>query len=145
MRSAILLLLLLCPVAESFVRHRSGLRSALLASRSSDSTNEQRFAVGDELIRLRQDLDALRENLRWACAMGDQDRVDDLARTIRRGEERDPDIVYETALSKIASIRASTVFKKETKPQELEKWQREAQAARSSLERFQLDGLWVGK
>ena len=104
-----------------------------------------RFATGDELKRLRSDLESLRENLGWAEAMEDQDRMDDLAKAIRNGENRDPDIVYRRALRNVIDAKASFKLSDEEKQRRVKKWQKEAAAARRLLPRFQMEGLWVGK
>ena len=104
-----------------------------------------RFARGEELKRLRADLDSLRENLGWAEAMEDQDRIDDLAKAIRNGENRDPDIVYRRALRGVIDAKASFKLSDDEKQRRVKKWQNEAAAARRHLPRFQMEGLWVGK
>ena len=104
-----------------------------------------RFAVGDELKRLRADLESLRENLCWAEAMEDQDRTEDLSKAIRNGENRDPDIVYRRALRGVIDAKASFKLSEEEKQRRVKKWQKEASAARRHLPRFQMEGLWVGK
>lgn len=104
-----------------------------------------RFAVGRELKRLRADLDSLRENLCWAEAMEDHDRVEDLSKAIRNGENRDPDVVYRRALRGVIDAKASFKLSEEEKQRRVKKWQKEAAAARRHLPRFQMEGLWVGK
>lgn len=104
-----------------------------------------RFAVGEELKRLRSDLDSLRENLGWAEAMEDHDRVEDLSKAIRNGENRDPDIVYRRALRGVIDAKASFKLSEDEKQRRVKKWQKEASAARRHLPRFQMEGLWVGK
>ena len=103
------------------------------------------FATGEELKRLRHDLDVLRDNLQWAEAMDDHGRTLDLAKAIRNGERRDPDIAYAKSLQAIAETKASTELSENDKQVILQRLQERAQAARSLLPRFQLDGLWVGK
>jgi hypothetical protein len=137
-------------------------------SAAQKSKRKKRFAVGDELNRLRADLDALRENLYWAEAMEDGERTADLKSAIMLGEQRDPDLCYKQALLMLAQTKARTTTTSTTtssskspsgtsastnnsnlsldeKQRLLEKWQKEAEAARSSLPQFQLEGLWVGK
>lgn len=118
---------------------------------------KKRFAVGDELKRLRSDLDSLRENLHLALAMEDDERVADLKSAIQNGEQRDPDLCYAKALQMLAQTKASTTSSStgqssstinlslDEKQRLLEKWQKEAEIARSKLPQFQLEGLWVGK
>jgi hypothetical protein len=126
-------------------------------TKAQKSKKKKRFAIGDELKRLRADLDSLRENLHWAEAMEDDERVVDLKSAIQTGEQRDPDICYANALQMLAQTKASTTSSStsqstgtnnlslDEKQQLLEKWQKEAEVARSSLPQFQLEGLWVGK
>jgi len=121
---------------------------------SSDVTDERsarqqeisrKFATGDDLKRLRSDLDSLRENLKWAEAMEDKERTLDLSTAIRNGEKRDPEIVYAKSLQSIAETKASFDISPEDKNVVLERLQDRAQAARKFLPRFQLEGLWIGK
>ena len=104
-----------------------------------------RFATGDELKRLRADLDSLRENLSWAEAMEDQDRIEDLTKAIKNGENRDPDVVYRRSLRGVIDAKASFKISDEEKQRRVKKWKKEAAAARSQLARFQMEGLWVGR
>jgi hypothetical protein len=103
------------------------------------------FAVGDELKRLRNDLDILRDNLLWAEAMDDHSRIHDLTKAIRDGERRDPDIAYAEVLQDIAETKDIADISKKDKDAILRHLQDRAQAARSLLPRFQMEGLWVGK
>jgi anti-sigma28 factor (negative regulator of flagellin synthesis) len=113
-------------------------------------SKQKRFAVAEELKQLRADLDALRENVHWAEAMEDADRVADLKRAIQNGEERDPDLCYAKALQILAQTKATSLttnkdLSSTEKQRLLVKWQKEAELARSCLPQFQLEGLWVGK
>lgn len=94
---------------------------------------------------MRNDLDKLRENLQWAEAMGDEERILDLSKAIRNGERRDPDVAYSRSLHLIAETKAALDLTDEDKKTFVEQLQDRAQAARSLLPRFQLEGLWVGK
>jgi hypothetical protein len=126
-------------------------------TKAPKSKKKKRFAVGDELKQLRAELDSLRENMHWAQAMEDEKRVADLKSAIQTGEQRDPDLCYAKALQMLAQTKASTTssstsqsssainLSPEEKQRLLEKWQKEADAARSKLPQFQLEGLWVGK
>jgi anti-sigma28 factor (negative regulator of flagellin synthesis) len=130
--------------------------------KAQKSKKKKRFASGDELKRLRADLESLRENLHWAEAMEDDERVADLKSAIQNGAQRDPDLCYAKALQMLALTKArpttATSASQSASPASttnnlslyekeelLEKWQKEADAARSSLPQFQLEGLWVGK
>ena len=105
----------------------------------------KQFATGEELKRLRHDLEVLRDNLQWAEAVDDHGRTLDLAKAIRNGERRDPDLAYAKARQAIAETKASTELSEDDKQVILQRLQDRAQAARALLPRFQLDGLWVGK
>lgn len=122
-------------------------KSARKVSDGNDKADEftGRFAQGEDLKRLRADLESLRENLCWAEAMEDQDRVDDLSKAIKNGENRDPDIVYRRALRGVIDAKASFKLSEEEKQRRVDKWQKEAAAARRHLPRFQMEGLWVGR
>lgn len=113
--------------------------------KGSKDDSDGRFATGNELKRLRSDLESLRENLSWAEAMEDQDRVDDLIKAIKNGENRDPDIVYRRALRGVIDAKASFKLSEEEKKRRVKKWKKEADAARSQLPRFRMEGLWVGR
>jgi hypothetical protein len=121
---------------ERLVNHDKG---------QTSSDDGGRFAKGESLKRLRADLETLRENLIWAEAMEDQDRIDDLSKAIRNGENRDPDVVYRRALRCVIDAKASFKLSDEEKARRVKKWQKEAAAAREHLLRFQMEGLWVGK
>mmetsp|Transcript_9207 Transcript_9207/g.25490 ORF Transcript_9207/g.25490 Transcript_9207/m.25490 type:complete len:385 (-) Transcript_9207:9662-10816(-) len=115
-------------------------------SRSSqaDVASNGRFATGDELKRLRSDLESLRENLKWAKAMNDQERADDLSKAVKNGENRDPDVVYKRALREIIDAKASYFLPEDERKRRVKKWEEEASEARRSIARFHLEGLWVG-
>jgi len=87
----------------------------------------------------------MRENLQWAEAMNDEPRILELSKAIRNGERRDPDIAYTRSLQLIAETKAAIDMTDEDKKIIVKRLQDRAQAARSLLPRFQLDGLWVGK
>jgi len=111
---------------------------------SSADNNKKKFAAGDELKRLRADLKSLRDNLQWAQAMDDLIRMQDLQKAIDKGEQKDPELVYRKALRMIAESKASNKLSPENKQELIEKWQKEAKAARACLPQFQMEGLWVG-
>jgi hypothetical protein len=104
-----------------------------------------RFATGKDLKRLHADLDSLRENMSWAQAMEDENRIDDLNKAIKNGENRDPNIVYKRALRAVIDAKASFKLSEEEKARRVKKWKKEVEAARLCLPRFQMEGLWVGR
>lgn len=105
--------------------------------------SEGRFAHRKHLKNLRTDLESLRENLAWAEVLGDVEKMHDTRKATKNGENRDPEVVYAKALKEIQ--KAEKMIKIEKKQVELDKWTKEATAARESLARFNLEGLWVGK
>lgn len=113
--------------------------------KNGDSKNNKgRFAQGKELKRLREDTEKLKENLKWATAMHDDDRIQELTQAIANGENRDPDVVYERALQQITKAKIETWKSYEEKHKTITNLEHEAQAARACLPRFHMHGLWVG-
>lgn len=104
-----------------------------------------RFAAGAELLRLRADLLTLRENLHWAEALHDVDRMNDLHKAIQKGERRDPAVVYLTSVQQLAVVQADATLSQPEKQAASQPWAIDAAAARACLPQFQLEGLWVGK
>ena len=103
---------------------------------------KERFASGKELEELRADVENLKENLGWAEAIRDEDRIQSLEKAILAGEERDPERAYALALERVDEAKRSPDINRN---QLIEKWTIEAAAARASIPRFGLEGLWVGK
>ncbi len=120
----------------------SDVRKARLAR---ESHNSKRFASGEELKSLREDLDSLRHNLEWAKALKDEMRVESLEKAIVNGQNRDPSFMYTKALKLIAEARKMKDASQEEKDALIEKWTAVAAAARELLPEFSLCGLWVGK
>jgi hypothetical protein len=106
---------------------------------------QQRFAFGEDLHNLRTDLDHLRENLQWAEAINDVQRICDLTKAIENGENRDPEKVYHKALKNIRELERSPLSKIPDKEIRKQQWNALAHDARLCIPRFQLSGLWVGK
>lgn len=100
-----------------------------------------RFAQGEDLATLRDDLSALRENLKWALATDDLTRIIQLRASIEKKEQRDPDIVYTKALQNIEKARKMSVTKKYDT---IAKYEKVAMAARECIPRLNMEGLWVG-
>jgi len=112
--------------------------------RSLEPEKSKEFATGAELKKLRADLENLRENMQWAQAMNDETRIEELAKAIKNGEQRDPELAYAKYLRLVAETKKSTELSAEDKKVMTERWQERAQRARSHLFRFQMDGIWVG-
>lgn len=107
-----------------------------------EATIRKRFAQGEALRTERDDRTNLQENLRWSQAAGDVIRVRDLKAAIKRLEERDPDFVYSSALrsmTKAEAIKDPTV-----REFAIKQYRTEAEMARKCIDRFNLDGIWVG-
>ncbi|KAL3927251.1 MAG: hypothetical protein SGARI_005373 [Bacillariaceae sp.] len=117
-------------------------RKARLAQESSSS---KRFASGDELKSLREDLESLRHNLEWAKALKDEVRISSLTKAIKNGQNRDPHFMYSKALRLIAEAQRMKDASQEEKDALTEKWSSVANAARQMLPEFGMEGLWVGK
>jgi hypothetical protein len=112
---------------------------------SREEAIQKRFAAGGELKALRSDVQHLRENMKWAEAMNDEVRVNDLMQAIEKGESRDPDRVYTKTLKILAEIQKAPLTKMPDKEVLKEQWSKVAMEARSCIPRFQLDGLWIGR
>lgn len=108
-----------------------------------EQENQERFASGKDLVHLRADIAALEENLEWALASDDPIRIGHLTETIKRGKERDPEIVYINALEKL--MKAKKSLKIPQKYDRISFYTKEAVAARSYIPRLNLDGVWIGK
>jgi anti-sigma28 factor (negative regulator of flagellin synthesis) len=119
------------------------------AKRKTRSDFEQkarkRFATGEELKNLRQDLESFGHNLQWAEAMKDEERIRDLKKAIKEGQNRDPEYIYNKSFQIIAGAKAMQDASKEEKEALVEKWSKLAEAARECLPQFQLEGLFVGR
>ena len=106
---------------------------------------QSQFATGDELRNLRQDIESLHHNLQWAEAMKDENRIADLTKAIKNGQNRDPEFIYNKAFKLISQAKIMKDASKEEKDALIEKWSKLAKAARECLPQFHLEGLFVGK
>ena len=116
-----------------------------LDQEDSVKRSPKRFAIGEELENLRMDLRSLRDNLRWAEAMEDLNRIEDLRKAIKNGENRDPEIVYRKAHEEISKARAMKHTTQANRSKLIEKWTKIIEEARDYLPQFSLEGLWEGK
>lgn len=98
-----------------------------------------RFAEGDELHRLRQEVLGMRQSLHEARSVGDNKRVKKLTRAILAAQQRDAEFMYQVALERMEAASHAGL------QEEAEKYRVEAEQARAALPQFQLEGLWVGK
>jgi hypothetical protein len=120
----------------------SELRKERLAK---ESVNSKRFASGEELKSLREDLESLRHNLEWAKALKDDARIESLQNAITNGQNRDPYFMYTKALRLISEARKMKDASQEEKDALIEKWTSVATSAKTFLPEFSMEGLWVGK
>ena len=108
-----------------------------------EQENLSRFLQGDDLRNLRSDIKSFKENMKWAMATDDINRISDLRDAIDRAEQKDPEVVYQRALEKIETAGKIGNIKK--KYDTISKYTKEAEAARQFIPRLNMDGLWVGK
>lgn len=107
-------------------------------------SNSKRFASGEELMSLREDLESLRQNLEWASALKDKIRIESLERAISKGESRDPFFMYSKAQNIIAGAKKLDDATDEEKKILIQKWSNLASEAREFLPHLNMEGLWVG-
>ena len=110
-----------------------------------ESLNHKRFASGEELECLREDLESLKQNLEWAKALKDENRIESLEKAIRKGESRDPSFMYTKAKKIIAETKKMKDASDDEKEILIEKWSGIATDAREFLPQLNMEGLWVGK
>ena len=118
------------------------IRKARLEKRSLQS---KRFATGEELTGLREDLKSLKQNLEWAKASKDDARIESLEKAIRTGKSRDPSFMYTKAQKLIKEVKKMKDVSDEEKNILIEKWSGVATDARELLPHLNMEGLWVGK
>ena len=119
-------------------------------NKEEENNNEQeqtsQFLQGEELKKLRSDLVSYRENLKWATAMNDSQRMDSLSAEIENKQMQDPEIVYKKAQELLAeagtvSPRSSSILLTPTMRENLiQYWTEQAASARECLPRFQMEG-----
>lgn len=101
-----------------------------------DSLLEERFAAyGDDLWKLRTDMERLSENLMNSNGTPERAIQDSLYEL----EQRDPEIVYKVELEYVMQAE------QDGRLEDAERHRETAMAARSCLPQFNLEGLWVGK
>lgn len=110
-----------------------------------ESRNGKRFASGEELTSLREDLKSLRQNLEWAKALKDDIRIESLEKAISKGESRDPSFMYTKAQNIISETKKMQDASEDEKKIVIDKWSSVATDAREFLPHLNMEGLWVGK
>ena len=130
---------------EFFPDDKSRSRKNARLDEEEGRRKSKRFATGKELENLRMDLDSLRDNLRWAEAMEDFTRVEDLRKAIKNGENRDPEIVYKKAHAEINKAKTMKRTTQSNHDKDIKKWTKVVEEAREVLPQFLLEGLWEGK
>lgn len=101
------------------------------------------FLQGGELQTLRDDINALKNNLKWSLATDDLTRVVALKRAIETKQKQDPDHVYRESILKL--MKAKSIKKTSQKYKSISKYTKLALEARKHIDRLHLQGLWVGK
>lgn len=102
----------------------------------------QQFVHGSDLVNLRLDIANFEENLKWAFATDDIQRIVDLKNAIEHAQEKDPEYVYSKMLHKIHDVQKMNVSKKyKLLPRYIE----DALSARQYIPRLNMEGLWIGK
>jgi hypothetical protein len=135
----------------------------------------EQFATGKELLKLRKEIEKLRHEVEAAAKQGKKAKDvttaisatvssssllslrppleneadgDDLLRLEHElivAEQRDPAIVYQQMVARMASINTNPHLSAGLKEAALRPLRRQAQSARSALAHFQLEGLWMGR
>lgn len=116
--------------------------SEIFRKKRSDLTEEKEkpcFLQGDELHRLRQQVLGMRQSLQEARDSADTKRVQQLSRAILSAQQLDGEFMYLVSLERMEAAQNAGL------QEEAAKYRKEAGVARSALEQFQLEGLWVGK
>jgi hypothetical protein len=107
-----------------------------------DLENQAKFEVfGDSLWDLRSEIEDLSQQLLNAIHGGATEATDE-ARTrqkLKEAERRDPELAYKLALAEVK------LAEREGRTDDAKQHQETANAARSCLPQFNLEGLWVGK
>jgi len=109
-----------------------------------DEAIRSRFATGDSLRHLREDVAALAENLVLSRATGDDVRASELEAAIIELEGRDAELVYARELDAIERAEVS-IDDLDRRTFVVEQHRNEANMARACIPRFNLEGLWIGK
>lgn len=122
-------ILLKSPIQDSEIRAER---------KEHERLNERRFAVGQQLVELRESLANLRENLNYSIVSKCQERVISLSEAIRNAERRDPEHVYTYKLVEMYNSKNVALS-------DYNKLEDEAKGAREFIDHFNLHGLWVGK
>ncbi|EEC46814.1 predicted protein [Phaeodactylum tricornutum CCAP 1055/1] len=105
-----------------------------------ETRNRDCFAeFGDDLWNLRDAMNDWSRQLISSLASGTVDFESDVREKLRQAEARDPELVYMLALADAHEAKTQGQYESAKAHEE------RAQAARSCLPQFQLDGLWVGK
>lgn len=105
-----------------------------------DIENQARFEVfGDSLWDLRSEIEELSHQLLNAIHGGKETTEEATRQKLHEAERRDPELAYKLALAEVA------LAEREGRTGDAKKHRETANAARSCLPQFNLEGLWVGK
>lgn len=102
--------------------------------------NNARFATGQELVDLRDDVASLKENIRYAKICKDEEQLLSLNDAIVSSEWRDPDLVYARSMEQYNKVTLQG-----SKPEEAAKVLEYAKDARERVQQLNLHGLWLGE
>lgn len=98
-----------------------------------------RFEHGDDLMELRKRIEDMKQELQDARNDGDLSRMSKLKSEITEAQRKDAELMYKLAMERCGRAEEQGL------PEEAEKYENEAMAARSVLPQYNIEGLWVGK
>lgn len=105
-----------------------------------DLENQSKFEMfGDSLWDLRSEIEELSHQLLTAIHGGEDTTEEATRLKLQEAERRDPELAYQLALAEVK------LAEREGRTADAEKHRETAEAARSCLPQFNLEGLWVGK
>ena len=105
-----------------------------------ETENERRFAsFGDDLWDLRTRLQNLSVDLLDAINHGDYEQEKRIRKTLRKLEQKDPELAYKTELEQLHEARL------DDDDEAADEHDERARNARNCLPHYNLEGLWVGK
>uniref|UniRef100_A0A7S2L187 Uncharacterized protein n=1 Tax=Leptocylindrus danicus TaxID=163516 RepID=A0A7S2L187_9STRA len=105
-----------------------------------ETANNARFATGQDLVDLREDVANLKESLRYAKICKDDAKISALSDAIVKSEWRDPDLVYARSMEQYNKVTL-----KGGKSEEAAKIMEYAKDARENVNQLNLHGLWLGE
>uniref|UniRef100_A0A6U3S517 Uncharacterized protein n=1 Tax=Ditylum brightwellii TaxID=49249 RepID=A0A6U3S517_9STRA len=110
-----------------------------LARISREKRVQSLFLQGDDLIELRQNIQAMKMGVSEAKRDGDLTRVQKLEKAIQQAQVMDAEFAYAMAKDQMEFAESKGNTKEATA------YRQEAMAARSCIPHFNIEGLWIGK